>query len=47
VSLRSVALLKAEKQCPDPPECLGDLFFVFAGPLNGVQTFDPLVFCGS
>jgi hypothetical protein len=40
-------VLKSDKKCPDPPECLGDTFFVCFGASGVVQTFHPLVFCGS
>jgi hypothetical protein len=36
---------KAEKKCPDPPECLGDVFFPCWGPIGVVSGFDALVFC--
>jgi hypothetical protein len=40
-------VLKSEKKCPDPPECLGDVFFPCQGPINVVSGFDALVFCAN
>ena len=38
---------KITEKCPDPPECLGDLFFVCFDVAGAVESFDPGIFCGS
>jgi hypothetical protein len=43
----AACVLNAEKKCPDPPECLDDVFFLCQGITGVVEGFDPAVFCGS